>query len=243
MQRPDCAHNTQGSRKFHHTSNVLVTAASALGLVTCLNACSLLDSKSTANASRGEDEQGPASIDQLIDDHEKYEARLQQLENIVLHAGNYQTAANGNNSLDPAIRTSSAASAGSLASRPIEPVVIMQPMEEMPAPGKTRVSAAVTPAVQEEPVMAQLPARPRPASNTGNWAINLGSYSNRKIADRMLEQFQRQDIAAELVPTVVNNRTMYRLRIPGFQTRQTAVAHAESLQQRLGVADVWIKKM
>jgi cell division protein FtsN len=222
----------------------LAITVTALGLIACLNACSLLDSKSTANASRGQDEQGPASIDQLIDDHEKYEARLQQLEDIILLAGNYQSTVPGNNSLDPAIRAGSVHSAGSLASRPIEPVVIMQPMEAMPAPGKTRVSTAVTPAVQEQPVTAQLPAAPpRPAGNTGNWAINLGSYSSRKVAERMLEKFHRQDIAAELVTAVVNNRTMYRVQIPGFQTRQTAVAHAESLQQRLGVADVWIKKM
>jgi cell division septation protein DedD len=196
-----------------------------------------------AQAASGAGEREPASISQLAEDHEKFEARLQLLENIVLHAGNYRPAANGNNSLDPVVRTSPAASAGSLASRPIEPVVIMQPMEEMPAPGKPRASMAVTPAAEEQPVMAQLPAPPRPAGNTGNWAINLGSYSSRKIADRMLEKYHRQDIAAELVTAVVNNRTMYRLRIPGFQTRQTAVAHAESLQQRLGVADVWIKKM
>lgn len=265
MQRPDCASNTQHSREFHRTRRLLVLTASALGLLACLCGCSLLDSKSPADtgqsdintgtsiqdpedgeartSTRGADKQELASISQLAEDHEKFAARLQRLENIVLLAGNNQSAALGNNYLNPAVRYGSDAATGTLASRPIEPDVITQPMEGMPATGKTRVSTAVTPAVQEEPVTAQVPAPPRPAGNTGNWAINLGSYSNRKIAERMLEKFHRQDVAAELVTAMVNNRTMYRVRIPGFQTRQTAVAHAESLQQRLGLADVWIKKM
>jgi len=265
MQRSDCANNTEGSREFHHTSRVLVFTAGALGLIACLNACSLPGSKSPVDAgqsdinagtriqgpddgemhtaTRGSDNPEPASIGQLIADHEQYEARLQRLEDIVLRAGDYQSTTPGNNYLSPVVRTSPAAFTGPLASRPIEPVVIAQPMEELPATGQTRVSAAVTPAVPEAPATAPVPARHRPAGNTGNWAINLGSYSSRNTADRMLEKFHRQDIAAELVTAVVNNRTMYRVRIPGFQTRQTAVAHAESLQQRLGLADVWIKRM
>ena len=58
----------------------------------------------------------------------------------------------------------------------------------------------------------------------------------------MLAGFRRQDIDAEQVRAVVNDRTLYRVRIAGFDTRQAAIRHAQSLQGTLDIEDVWIMR-
>jgi cell division septation protein DedD len=207
------------------------------------------DNGQSHNAARSTDDNGAenpglASIkQQLMRDHDKYEERLRKLESIILLAGNNLSVVPGNNYPDPASRTSSLAAAGQFVSRPIEPDVITRPVARLPESNTMRAETAVTPATQDPPVKARMPERPRPAGKAGLWAINLGSYTNKKVADRKLEQYQQQDIAAEQVTAVVNNKTMYRLQIPGFQTRQSALSHAESVQEMLGLTDVWIKKM
>ena len=81
-----------------------------------------------------------------------------------------------------------------------------------------------------------------PAARSGNWVINLGSYANRQVAERMLAGFRQLDIDAEQVSVVVNDRTLYRVRIAGFETRQAAIRHVKSLQGTLDIEDVWIMR-
>lgn len=271
MSISDYASNIHSNREACLVSIKSIIAAAAFGLISCLNACSLLDTKSTAetgqtdryrdtpvqdpdnvqsdNAARptnnvdADDPELGGIEQQLMRDHEKYEERLRKLENIILLAGNNLSVVPGNNYPDPASQANSLATEGLFASRPIEPDVITLPIAKLPVTKTIRANTTVTPATEDLPVKAHSPEPPPPARKTGLWAINLGSYTNKKVADRKLELYQQHDIAAEQVTAVVNNITMYRLQIPGFQTRQSAMSHAKSVQEILGLTDVWIKKM
>jgi hypothetical protein len=48
MSIPDCASNIHSNREVRHVSIKSASTAAALGLVACLNACSLPDTKSVA---------------------------------------------------------------------------------------------------------------------------------------------------------------------------------------------------
>ena len=243
--------------------NAVATLLAAIALLACLSACSLVDPKpdagggqvdahdSTAGQHPGDsgpenaaDQQGlEAIVARLVDDQKEYEARLLALEAIVLR-GYPQAPAAGH----PATRTSAASTAAAqqLASLPIEPDVILQPpVEPFAAPvmqASAGLSSMASPAEEKSPDSTPVETSPPPATRSGGWVINLGSYSNKQIADRMLAGFRRQDIDAEQVRAVVNDRTLYRVRIAGFDTRQAAIRHAQSLQESVDITDVWITR-
>jgi hypothetical protein len=77
---------------------------------------------------------------------------------------------------------------------------------------------------------------------TGNWVINIASYTNENIARRKLADMQQQAIDVELVTAEVNGKTVYRARVFGFETRQAARAQAAVIKQKLGLKETWIAR-
>ena len=249
-------------------STVQAALVAAIMLFASLSGCSLLDTKSDAGGGQLNDRASAAGVHpvddrpetateqqgleavvaQLADDQKQYEARLLALEAIVLRDYPLAQAAGYH-----ATRTSVAtmAAAEQLPSEPIEPDVILHPETE-PAVGpaavplkqaSTGVGGMAPPAQDKKsPVSTPVETSPPPVARSGNWVINLGSYSNKHIAKRMLTGFRQQDIDAEQVSVVLNNRTLYRVRITGFDTRQEAIRHARSLQGILDIEDVWIMR-
>jgi hypothetical protein len=95
-------------------------------------------------------------------------------------------------------------------------------------------------AAPQEPA-AQAAAAP-PPPHTGNWVINIASYTNEAVARRKLAAMQQQGIDVELVTAEVNGRTIYRARVFGFDTRQEAAARAGTIQKKLGLKETWIAR-
>jgi cell division septation protein DedD len=79
-------------------------------------------------------------------------------------------------------------------------------------------------------------------SGTGGWAINLASYASEGIASRKLADFNRKGVSAEQVAATVKGKTIYRVRVAGFDSRKAALAQAESIRQRLGLKEIWVTK-
>jgi len=79
-------------------------------------------------------------------------------------------------------------------------------------------------------------------SGTGDWVINLASYANESIAARKLADFESKGVNAEQSVASVNGRTIYRVRIAGFDTRTAATARAKSVRQQLGLKETWITR-
>jgi len=82
------------------------------------------------------------------------------------------------------------------------------------------------------------PAQPRP----GRWSVVLGSYSSKKIANRMLGKFKGKGIAAELQTVRVEGNTMHRVRVPGYRTKVAALSGADDLNKQSGIDGAWITK-
>ena len=191
--------------------------------------------RSSAHAAAGQ--QGMESmVEQLINEQKQYEARLLALEAIVLHGYPMAPSAGYPGAGMPA---SSTATAKRQVSVPIEPDVITRPVTQQVSPASTAVSSLTPPTGQDQPLHEPVPVR---SQSAGNWVINLASYTSKNMAERMLAEFRQQDIAADLVTAVVNDATVYRVQIAGFETRQAALQHAKSLQEKQGITDVWIMR-
>ena len=58
----------------------------------------------------------------------------------------------------------------------------------------------------------------------------------------MLADFERKGVNAEQAVASVNGKTIYRVRISGFDTRKAATVRAKSIRQQLGLKDTWITR-
>jgi len=79
-------------------------------------------------------------------------------------------------------------------------------------------------------------------TGTGDWVINLASYASETIAARKLADFERKGVTAEQSVASVNGKTIYRVRIAGFDTRKAATVRANSVRQQLGLKETWITR-
>jgi hypothetical protein len=77
---------------------------------------------------------------------------------------------------------------------------------------------------------------------TGRWIINLASYAGPKTADRMQRKFEDLGVSTDRQVAEVNGKTMYRLRIASFESRQDAQSYFDSIKDTLGLKSAWITK-
>jgi hypothetical protein len=112
-------------------------------------------------------------------------------------------------------------------------------------PSQTDIAQAETPQTQARPVEAarDIPQESPPRqTGTGDWVINLASYASESIAAQKLADFGRKGVTAEQAVASVNGKTIYRVRITGFDTRKAASLRAESIRQQLGLKETWITR-
>lgn len=111
------------------------------------------------------------------------------------------------------------------------------------APAETRIAAApaAVPETRTEPA-APVAAEPAAVPAKGNWAINIASYTNARIARRELAKMQQQGVDVELVTAEVNGKTIYRARVFGFASRRAAATAATEIQSKLGLKETWVTK-
>ena len=97
-------------------------------------------------------------------------------------------------------------------------------------------SAATVPAAAAVPVAAPaLAATPAVASSpsataartSGRWAVQIGTFSHRELADRMVKQVRARGFT--VVAAGPDDRGLYRVRSAAFSTR----ASAEALRQKM----------
>jgi hypothetical protein len=74
------------------------------------------------------------------------------------------------------------------------------------------------------------------------WSINLASYARERDADMRLEDFRQQGVSAEKRTATVRGRTMYRLRVTGYDSMQAARANSPAIRHKLGLEEVWISR-
>ena len=95
-----------------------------------------------------------------------------------------------------------------------EPVAKDEPVEEEP--------------VEEEPVAEPVRQQP-PASTTGMWAVQLGSFSNKDNAEKLAADLRKQGYAAFLSQLQTDAGQLHHVRIGPQKDRESAEAMASRL--------------
>lgn len=124
--------------------------------------------------------------------------------------------------------------------------------EVLPAPATPKPVEPVTdpePATAEQPVTSDT-LRPEPTASSledaaavegtaaGEWYLNLSTYSSEAVAQTWLANLAGAPDRAEIIAVQSGGRTLYRVRIGGYASREDAMAAADSL----GVGDAWASK-
>ncbi len=115
------------------------------------------------------------------------------------------------------------------------------PADEEPAPQVTQPKAeepAAEPVAKDEPVedepveeepVAEPVRQPPPASTTGMWAVQLGSFSNKDNAEKLAADLRKQGYAAFLSQLQTDAGQLHRVRIGPQKDRESAEAMASRL--------------
>ncbi|MDH5500625.1 MAG: SPOR domain-containing protein [Gammaproteobacteria bacterium] len=94
------------------------------------------------------------------------------------------------------------------------------PIEKEPAPAQT----------DQQSVRESAPATAgQPASSTGMWAVQLGSFSNKENAERLAADLRKQGYAAFLSQLNTGDGALHRVRIGPQKDRASAEAMAARL--------------
>jgi len=64
-----------------------------------------------------------------------------------------------------------------------------------------------------------------PSSASGEWALQLGAFSEKANAEAIAAQMAHLPKGVTIIPTKINNRTLYLVRILSFQTKEAAEAY------------------
>ncbi len=108
-----------------------------------------------------------------------------------------------------------------------------QPAAQRPAPVAEQREEAPTPVaepVQEPPREPERSApEPAPASTTGMWAVQLGSFSNKENAERLASDLRKQGYAAFIREVATSSGQMHRVRIGPQKDRSSAEQMAARL--------------
>jgi cell division septation protein DedD len=83
---------------------------------------------------------------------------------------------------------------------------------------------------------------PAAKGSEGVWVLNVASSTNVDAIRALMERLGAMGVKSEEQTVTVNGQTRYRLRIPGFETRQAAREFADRHAQKLRIKDPWISK-
>lgn len=129
--------------------------------------------------------------------------------------------------------------------RPIKPAIVLaaNPVRRAPPPPAAPMRAPVqAPEVVPHVLPAEKPVTPQHRPGQGDWVINLASYNNRSFATRKLAEFIDEGVTVEQVQAQVSGKTIYRLRVPGFDSFRAANTEAAAIRAKLGLGDTWIAR-
>ena len=103
-------------------------------------------------------------------------------------------------------------------------------VKKTPAPAEKATTSAAA-AKKEAPASREpVVSKPPPASATGMWAVQLGSFSNRSNAEKLAADLRNNGYAAFLSQLGTSNGELHRVRIGPQKDRDSA----ESVAAKLG---------
>jgi len=118
-----------------------------------------------------------------------------------------------------------------------EPTVVAtkdEPEAVVEAKVEQQQVTATPPPAQEAKPATSVPAASNTSSGsstTGMWAVQLGSFSDQKNADRLAADLRKQGFAAFLITLPTDSGELHRVRIGPQKDRASADAMAERLRK------------
>jgi len=118
----------------------------------------------------------------------------------------------------------------------------MNPSSQRAAPGEA-AAPEVSPATPSESAAKPVTPPSRPGSapvsttvatsiaQTGNFVVQLGTFSKRENADRLARDMTAKGFAAFVMPTTTNGHELYRVRVGPTRDRASAEALATELRR------------
>ncbi|WP_116367833.1 SPOR domain-containing protein [Parahaliea mediterranea] len=103
---------------------------------------------------------------------------------------------------------------------------------------QAREAAPSRPAAKPATKPATQPAATAPASATGDWFVNFGSYRQRALADSWAKRLQ--PAAGKVVVQAAPGGDLYRVRIIALPDKATAQSVAKTLQARHDLSELWV---
>jgi DedD protein len=116
-----------------------------------------------------------------------------------------------------------------------EQVLVPEPVADVPVPGTPAESSVPAspggePQAEEPRAAAPKPLVPQPvATQPPAWAVQLGAFSNRAKAERLVADLRKRRYAAFLLEYRASGQVLYRVRVGPEQDR----ARAEEIAARL----------
>jgi DedD protein len=163
----------------------------------------------------------------------------------VANAGNTRDASTPNaDQASPESRASEPAAPAPTTSRPAETQPVRAPAQTQtqpqsrpsnsPAPGSPAPSTTPVSTPNRTPSAAPKPAVPA----ASGWAVQVGSFSNRATAERLMKDFTGSGHAAFVMPVQSGGNTLYRVRIGPYAQRAAADAALPAIKKRVATAVV-----
>jgi len=111
-----------------------------------------------------------------------------------------------------------------------EAAMAMDSLTQTPPPTDTVAEVTPEPTIKPKPTVTT-PAEPPTPPQQAGFVVQVGSYLNYELAESMADRYKSRGYEAFLVPTDVDGKEFYRLRIGVFDT------YAEAKQIGAEVAD------
>lgn len=87
------------------------------------------------------------------------------------------------------------------------------------------------------------PAQTSDASGAGEWVVNLITVADRSSAENVQKQLAELNVSARIDSISRDDKSLYRVVVPGFPSRDAAQTAAPGLKQDLDLADdPWITR-
>ncbi len=119
------------------------------------------------------------------------------------------------------------------ASRP----VITQPEEKSAEPVKTDKTLA-----NVEPTPETQVNNSEPSGESTGWGLQVGIYSSKDAAEAEMRKFLRQRMRTEVFQKVINNEMLYAVVIGNYNSKESAEAAKQIVQQQCSCTPIVFKK-
>ena len=116
------------------------------------------------------------------------------------------------------------ATAKALAPEPVAAASSAQPSDARDTPAASAATAAASTARLESaaPAPTSAATAAKPATSTGAWAVQLGSFASRANADKLMRELKSQGFAVYVLPGGSGSAVRYRVRVGPMADRSAA---------------------